>query len=117
MCSYGIDWGVISSINSNLHWHEYFGFENSGSTLGVINALMTIGNFCGAPFLCFADKIGRRSVNFIGCFLTIVAALIQCFSPNVRLFMFGRFVLGFGTALCTSSQYIAEIAPPHIRGQ
>ncbi|KAH7246680.1 general substrate transporter [Fusarium tricinctum] len=114
--AYGIDWGVISSINSNLHWHEYFGFENSGSTLGVINALMTIGNFCGAPFLCFADKIGRRSVNFIGCFLTIVAALIQCFSPNVRLFMFGRFVLGFGTALCTSSQYIAEIAPPHIRG-
>ncbi|CAJ0552377.1 Ff.00g063560.m01.CDS01 [Fusarium sp. VM40] len=114
--AYGIDWGVISSINSNVHWHEYFGFENSGSTLGVINALMTIGNFCGAPFLCFSDKIGRRSVNFIGCFLTIVAALIQCFSPNVKLFMFGRFVLGFGTALCTSSQYIAEIAPPHIRG-
>ncbi|KAM0543858.1 hypothetical protein ACHAPJ_012095 [Fusarium lateritium] len=94
--AYGIDWGRLD--------------------LGVINALMTIGNFCGAPFLCFADKIGRRSVNFIGCFLTIVAAIIQCFSPNVRLFMFGRFVLGFGTALCTSSQYIAEIAPPHIRG-
>ncbi|KAL6918577.1 hypothetical protein ACHAPO_009597 [Fusarium lateritium] len=114
--AYGIDWGVISSINSNTHWHDYFGFENSGPTLGIINALMTIGNFCGAPFLCFADKIGRRSVNFTGCLLTIVAALIQCFSPNVKLFMFGRFVLGFGTALCTSSQYIAEIAPPHIRG-
>ncbi|KAF4983737.1 hypothetical protein FZEAL_953 [Fusarium zealandicum] len=114
--AYGIDWGVISSINSNVYWHEYFGFENSGSTLGIINALMTIGNFCGAPFLCLADKIGRRSVNFAGCFLTVVAAIIQAFSPNVRLFMFGRFLLGFGTALCTSSQYIAEVAPPHLRG-
>ncbi|KAF5600923.1 lactose permease [Fusarium pseudoanthophilum] len=114
--AYGIDWGVISSINSNTYWHDYFGFANSGSTLGVINALMTIGNFCGAPFLSLADKIGRRSVNFLGCFLTIVASLIQCFAPNVKVFMFGRFVLGFGTALCTSSQYIAEVAPPHIRG-
>ncbi|KAJ9422812.1 lactose permease [Fusarium oxysporum] len=114
--AYGIDWGVISSINSNTYWHDYFGFANSGSTLGVINALMTIGNFCGAPFLSVADKIGRRSVNFLGCFLTIVASLIQCFAPNVKVFMFGRFVLGFGTALCTSSQYIAEVAPPHIRG-
>ncbi|KAI1063141.1 hypothetical protein LB507_005552 [Fusarium sp. FIESC RH6] len=114
--AYGIDWGVISSINSNDYWHSYFGFENSGSTLGVINALMTIGNFCGAPFLSLGDKFGRRAVNFIGCFLTIVASIIQCFSPNVKVFMFGRFVLGFGTALCTSSQYIAEVAPPHLRG-
>ncbi|KAF5006965.1 hypothetical protein FDECE_6681 [Fusarium decemcellulare] len=113
---YGIDWGVISSINSNPLWHEYFGFENSGSTLGVINALMTIGNFCGAPFLCVADKIGRRSVNFAGCLLTVIAAVIQAVSPNVACLMVGRFVLGFGTALCTSSQYIAEVAPPHIRG-
>ncbi|KAJ4152455.1 hypothetical protein NW754_004251 [Fusarium falciforme] len=114
---YGIDWGVISSINSNTHWHDYFGFENKGSTLGVINALMTIGNFCGAPFLCLADKIGRRSVNFAGCFLTVAAAAIQAASPNVACLMAGRFILGFGTALCTSSQYIAEVAPPHIRGQ
>ncbi|KAF5642035.1 beta-glucosidase [Fusarium sp. NRRL 52700] len=105
-----------ASINSNIYWHNYFGFENSDSALGVINALMTIGNFCGTPFLSVADKIGRRSVNFLGCFLTIVASLIQCFAPNVKVFMFGRFVLGFGTALCTSSQYIAEVAPPHLRG-
>jgi MFS family permease len=78
---------------------------------------MTIGNFCGAPFLCLADKIGRRSVNFAGCFLTVAAAAIQAASPNVACLMAGRFILGFGTALCTSSQYIAEVAPPHIRGQ
>ncbi|KAJ3542312.1 hypothetical protein NM208_g3988 [Fusarium decemcellulare] len=101
---YGIDWGVISSINSNPLWHEYFGFENSGSTLGVINALMTIGNFCGAPFLCVADKIGRRSVNFAGCLLTVIAAvhssgLAKCrvsdgrpFRPGFRLVgIFGAF--------------------------
>ncbi|KAM5366868.1 hypothetical protein ACJZ2D_010320 [Fusarium nematophilum] len=114
--AYGIDWGVLSSINSNVHWHEYFGFGNSGSTLGIINALMTIGNFCGAPFLSLADKFGRRSVNFLGCLLTIIAAIIQAFAPKTGVLMLGRFILGFGTALCTSSQYIAEVAPPHIRG-
>jgi MFS family permease len=31
--------------------------------------------------------------------------------------MIGRFVLGFGTALCTSSQYMAEISPVHLRGR
>ncbi|KAF4423703.1 hypothetical protein F53441_14260 [Fusarium austroafricanum] len=53
----------VQDCLSNLSHHDYFGFENSGSTLGVINVLMTIGNFCGAPFLSVADKIGRRNVN------------------------------------------------------
>ncbi|EEY19545.1 sugar transporter [Verticillium alfalfae VaMs.102] len=114
---YGIDWGVISSINSNDMWHEYYGFGNSGHIIGVINALMTIGATVGAPFLSFADKWGRRSVNFAGCALTVIAAIIQAMAPNTGVLIFGRFVLGFGTALCTSSQYIAEVAPPHMRGR
>ncbi|PNH40843.1 hypothetical protein VD0004_g6207 [Verticillium dahliae] len=114
---YGIDWGVISSINSNDMWHEYYGFGNSGHIIGVINALMTIGATVGAPFLSFADRWGRRSVNFAGCALTVIAAIIQAMAPNTGVLIFGRFVLGFGTALCTSSQYIAEVAPPHMRGR
>ncbi|KAH6683582.1 general substrate transporter [Plectosphaerella plurivora] len=114
--AYGIDWGVISSINSLDRWRQYYGFENSGHIIGIINALMSIGAFTGAPFLSLSDKIGRRSVNFIGCFLTVVAAIIQAFAPTIQVLMFARWLLGFATALCTSAQYIAEVAPSHLRG-
>lgn len=114
---YGIDWGVIGNINSYDTWHKYFGFGNSGSTLGVINALMQIGTLCGAPFLALADVIGRRGINFLGNAIVIVAALIQGLAPNIACFMVGRFLLGFGTALCSAPQYMAEIAPVHLRGR
>lgn len=65
---------------------------------------MTIGLIVGAPFLTFADVIGRRGMNFIGNFLVIIAALIQGFAPNIRVFMLGRFVLGFGAAMMSSPQ-------------
>ena len=76
---------------------------------------MLIGSVCGAPFLVLSDVYGRRSVNFAGNALTIIAAIMQSQAPNLPVFMVGRFILGFGTALCTSSQYMAEIAPVHLR--
>lgn len=32
------------------------------------------------------------------------------------MFMAGRFLLGFGSAMMSSPQYIAEVAPAHLRG-
>lgn len=78
---------------------------------------MTIGSFVGAPFLVLSDVWGRRSVNFLGNALVIVGAILQSQAPNIACFMVGRFVLGFGTSLCTSSQYMAEISPVHLRGR
>ncbi|KAJ2907248.1 sugar transporter [Zalerion maritima] len=117
MAGYGIDWGVISGINSMQRWHDYFGFPNDGVIIATINALMTIGGFCGAPFLALGDVIGRRGVNWVGNALVIVASLMQGLAPNLACLMAGRFVLGFGTALCSAPQYIAEVAPIHLRGR
>jgi MFS family permease len=114
---YGIDWAVISGINSYDRWHAYYGFDNAGVILGTINALMTVGTFVGAPFLALGDTFGRRGVNFVGNFLVVVAAMLQGLAPNLPCFFIGRLCLGFGTALCTSSQYMAEIAPVHLRGR
>lgn len=98
-------------------WHTYFGFGNTGATLGTINALMQIGSFVGAPMLALSDVIGRRGINFLGNAITIVAALMQGFAPNLPCFMVGRFLLGVGSSLCSAPQYIAEIAPLHLRGR
>lgn len=114
---YGIDWAVIGNVNSYQTWHDYFGFGNSGPILGTINALMQIGTFCGAPFLALSDVIGRRGINFLGNAIVIVAALVQGLAPNLPCFMVGRFLLGFGTSLCSAPQYMAEIAPVHLRGR
>jgi hypothetical protein len=78
---------------------------------------MTIGTVCGAPFLSFADIIGRRGINFVGNFIVLLAALLQGFSTNLPMFMAGRFFLGFGSALMSSPQYMAEVAPAHLRGR
>ncbi|KAJ5158594.1 Major facilitator superfamily domain general substrate transporter [Penicillium coprophilum] len=113
---FGIDWGVISGINAMQRWHDYFGFENSGGTYGLINALMQIGTVCGAPFMGLADVFGRRAINFAGNAIVIVGALLQGLAVNLPMFMAGRFFLGFGSALMSSSQYIGEISPLHLRG-
>ncbi|KAF7531573.1 hypothetical protein G7054_g8724 [Neopestalotiopsis clavispora] len=114
---YGIDWAVIGGINAYDSWHNYFGFADTGVIIGTINALMTVGTFVGAPFLALGDTFGRRGVNFIGNFLVVIAALLQGLAPNLPCFFIGRLLLGFGTALCTAPQYMAEIAPLHLRGR
>lgn len=71
-------------------WHSYFNFGTSGSTYGVLNALMTIGTLCGAPFLGLADVIGRRGINFSGNAIVIFACIMQGCAVNMPMFMAGR---------------------------
>ncbi|GAM38447.1 hypothetical protein TCE0_033r09176 [Talaromyces pinophilus] len=114
---YGIDWGVIGGINAFPALHSYFGFGTSGGVVGTITALMSVGNIAGAPFLSLADVIGRRGINFIGNLIVIAAAIMQGCAPNIKVLMAGRFLLGFGSAMMSSSQYMGEIAPVHLRGR
>ncbi|KAG9660734.1 MFS general substrate transporter, partial [Aureobasidium melanogenum] len=109
---YGVDWAVIGGINAFPALHAYFGFGYSGSTIGVINALMTIGTVCGAPFLGLADVIELRGVNFAGNVIVVFAALLQAWARNTEIFF-----MGFDTALMSSDQYMAEISPIHLRGR
>ncbi|KAL4765423.1 putative MFS sugar transporter protein [Aspergillus foveolatus] len=113
---YGVDWAVIGGINAYQSWHDYFGIGTAGAEYGLLNALMNIGNVCGAPFYALADIIGRRTVNFLGNLLVLVACILQATAPNMKWFMAGRFFMGFGTALMSSSQYMGEISPTHLRG-
>ncbi|KFX99469.1 hypothetical protein V495_05708 [Pseudogymnoascus sp. VKM F-4514 (FW-929)] len=114
---YGVDWQVITGINNYPSWHTYFNFGTSGSTYGTLNALMNVGTMCGAPFLTFSDHIGRRGINFTGNAFVILAAILQGCATNMPMFMVGRFILGFGSAIMSSPQYMAEVSPAHYRGR
>jgi MFS family permease len=78
---------------------------------------MSIGNICGAPFQTFADVIGRRGINWLGNAIVIFAAILQGCAQNMPMFMAGRFFLGFGSAIMSSPQYMAEVSPAHLRGR
>lgn len=78
---------------------------------------MTIGTFVGAPFLALGDVIGRRGVNFLGNAIVVIAALVQGLAPNLPCLMVGRFLLGFGSSMASAPQYMAEVAPLHLRGR
>jgi len=58
---------------------------------------------------------------FVGAVFTIIASLVQCFSPkgNIACFIVGRVIIGLaqGLALTAGSIYIGELAPPEIRGK
>ncbi|RAL63281.1 hypothetical protein DID88_004357 [Monilinia fructigena] len=92
-------------------------------TIGLINTSYNIGGivsgfFFGGPI---ADKLGRRWGMGIGCFLTIIATFLQCFSPrgNLNAFIGGRVIIGLGQgiALTAGPVYIGELAPSSIRGK
>ena len=78
---------------------------------------MSIGTLCGAPIQTFADVIGRRGINWLGNAIVIFAAILQGCAQNMPMFMAGRFFLGFGSSIMSSPQYMAEVAPAHLRGR
>jgi hypothetical protein len=62
-----------------------FVVASSGVTYGTINALMTIGNFRGAPFMAFAEIIDGRGINFVANAIVLAAAFLQAFSTNMSM--------------------------------
>jgi MFS family permease len=73
------------------------GAVNTAYTVGAIVA----GFFLGGPL---ADWQGRKVGMALGSFLTIVATLIQAFSPrgNIGCFIAGRVIIGIGQGVALS---------------
>ncbi|KAG8168087.1 hypothetical protein KVR01_003776 [Diaporthe batatas] len=124
MVLYGYDASTFNSVQGSPNWLAWLGLrkEDDEYLLGLINTVYAIGAivsgwFIGGPV---ADFLGRRWGMGIGCFLTIVATMIQTFTPKGSLgcFMAGRVIIGMGQgmALTAGPVYINEVAPPEIRG-
>ncbi|EHK21185.1 uncharacterized protein TRIVIDRAFT_78356 [Trichoderma virens Gv29-8] len=101
-------------------YQTYFHHTELGSATGIIFMIYTIGNMVGSLFtgpIC--DYFGRRAGMMTGSLFIMVGAIVQTASKSDAYLLGGRFALGFGVSIGTSSAptYALELAPPQWRAR
>lgn len=112
---FGYDTGVISGallyIKVDLHAND---FEQE-----AIVAAVLLGAMVGAAAAgYFADHLSRRGTQLAAGAVYIVGALGCALAVNAAMLIGFRFILGLavGAASFVAPMYIAEMAPPQLRG-
>ena len=112
----GFDASVISGVNKfieiefNLTKLE-LGWAVSSLTLTATLAMMVAGPL--------SDRIGRKKVLTYAAMLYFVSAVGSALAPSFIVLVIARMIggLGVGASLIIAPMYIAEIAPPDMRGR
>lgn len=115
---FGIEQGIIGNLIDGDDFLETFG-NPTGSYLGIIVSVYTLGCFFGCILNYFTgDILGRRLTIIWAMILIIIGVVLQASAFSVPHFMIGRFIAGLGTGLETSCvpMYQAELSRPEIRG-
>jgi len=113
---FGYDTGVISG--AELFLVKDFKLTSGSEELAVSAVL--IGAIIGAIFGGkMADWLGRRLSLILLGILFGVGAILTAISPNLTLFIVFRIIvgIGIGAASLIAPMYIAEMAPPAVRGK
>ncbi|PWN35820.1 general substrate transporter [Meira miltonrushii] len=110
----GIAAGMLVAIRDDL------GHPLSAGEQEVIVSSTTVGAIFGA--LCagrLSDWIGRKKVMVIAGVLFAIGSIEQAASQVVRELVLGRFLVGGGVGMASMivPTYLAECAPPSIRGR
>ncbi len=112
---FGYDTGVISG--ALLYLQPAFHLNATASEIAVSAVL--IGAILGAASGGrLADGIGRKKALILLGVIFAIGAVLTAIAPNLGFFIAFRIVVGFGigAASMITPMYIAELAPPSIRG-
>lgn len=110
----GIAAGMLVAIRDDL------GHPLSAGEQEVIVSSTTLGAILGALFAGrLSDWIGRKKVMIVAGILFAVGSIEQAASQVVRELVLGRFLVGVGVGMASMivPTYLAECAPPSIRGR
>ena len=113
---FGFDTAVIAGATAALTT----AYALSPATLGLTVAAALYGTILGAMFGGIpGDRYGRRASLRITAVLYLISALGCAFAFNWYSFVLARFIggLGIGASSVLGPMYIAEIAPPKMRGR
>ncbi|OEK04808.1 sugar porter family MFS transporter [Roseivirga misakiensis] len=111
----GFDASVISGVNKFVQIE----FDMTDGELGLSVGSLT---FVAAVAMLFSgaisDRFGRRVVLKACAIIFTISAVGSALAPNFILFLIFRMLggIGVGASLILAPMYIAEIAPPKIRG-
>ncbi len=86
---------------------------------GMVVSFLLLGAGLGSLFgglLC--DRFGRKRTIIITALVFTLGAALVATAANLEMILFGRFLtgLGVGFVFLVGPLYLAEIAPPHLRG-
>jgi len=114
MCS-----SLMNGVQAITYYEKFFHYPH-GSVQGLLNAIQSVGGVCSlilAPYM--ADYGGRKWTIIVGCFIVVVAGVVQCLSVNIHMFTGARFLIGLGSGFSGmgSPLLITELAHPAERGK
>lgn len=104
--------GVIKFIEPEFDLSKIeLGWAVSSLTLTATLAMMTAGPL--------SDRWGRKFVLMIAALLYALSAILSAMAPTFVFLVIARMIGGFGVgaSLIIAPMYIAEIAPPKMRGR
>jgi MFS family permease len=114
MMTNGFDGSMMNNLQTLTVWKSYFK-DPKGGTLGLFNAIQSIGGLAGLPFAPYLnDYMGRRYTIFLGSCIMLVGVALQTAAQNIGMFIGARFLLGFGLAFSAlaSPTLLTELAFP-----
>jgi len=112
----GFDASVISGVVKFIEPEFNLTKLELGWSVASLTLTSTLAMMLAGPL---SDRIGRRAVLRYAAILYAVSAITSALAPNFTSLVIARMIGGFGVgaSLILAPMYIAELAPPAIRGR
>ncbi len=112
----GFDASVISGVVGFIEPEFALTKLQLGWAVSCLTLTATLAMAVSGPL---SDKIGRKKILVYASVLFFISALLSALAPNFISLVLARMIggIGVGAALITAPMYIAEIAPPKMRGR
>ena len=111
----GFDSAVISGAVNGIRTYFEMSDWQLGFSVGCVIFGAMAGNILAGPL---SDKFGRKKLLIITAMLFTISALWSATATTYVIFVIARIIggVGIGGAILIAPIYIAEIAPPKLRG-
>jgi SP family arabinose:H+ symporter-like MFS transporter len=112
----GFDASVISGVNKFVEAEFALTKLQLGWTVSSLTLSATVAMMIAGPL---SDRIGRRKVLTYAAILYAISAIGSALAPSFMTLVIARMIggIGVGASLIIAPMYIAEIAPPNMRGR